>query len=611
MLLIRILAGVIVISFLGLGKLQAQSSVAILETMVQKMPDKPAKVDSLNRLATLLSSKNSSKALAYAREAEKLSEQIHYTKGLAKAFANQGQIYVNIGNEKDDQLPDYEKAAKIYRKAFNFYKALNDKGLISRNEVLSFLEGGVITVYQDLADIYYSEKKDFKQAAAYYRVLSIKFEEYAVYVRDLGLNSAMEELKAEKLKEELLKKDLEKRNLEVKKRKLERDKARQESKLRAAESKQKSILLIASLVSIALILVLAIVLFRDSRKQKNLNNQLTEQRNKLEIKNQDIEKKTREISRNRDEIQDKNDQITESINYAQRIQEAMLPAFNRIQASLPQSFVYYKPRDIVSGDFYWFAEVQPSINSLLAAINDVTTKDSEGSQEELRSQLTAFTADSAQNKLETTKISHPEIIIAAMDCTGHGVPGAFMSMVGHSILNEIVTQKNIIRPDEILAELHQSIRSQLRQKETQNQDGMDACICKINLEEKTLEYAGAHNPLFYVVDNKMHTIKGDRQGVGGLHEGVDRTYTLHTLELKEGMSFYLSSDGYRDQLGGPKDKKFMSKSFKQLLLDISSKTMEEQTQILDEKLKEWMDYPCKYDPVREQTDDILIIGFRV
>ena len=611
MILIRLLVGIILTSFLGSGKLQAQSAIPKLEKFVLQMPAQPAKVDSLNRLTLLLNTKDFDKALRYAQAAEKLAKQIHYTKGLAKAFANQGQIYVNIGNEKDNQLPDYEKAAKIYRKAFSFYRALNDKGKISRNEVLSFLEGGVITVYQDLADIYYSEKQDFKKAAAYYRVLSIKFEEYAVYVRDLGLSSAMEELKEEKLKEELLKKDLEKRNLEVKQRKLERDKARQESKLRAAESKQKSILLIGSLIGIALILALMVVLFRDARKQKSLNNQLTEQRNKLEVKNQDIEKKTREISRNRDEIQDKNDQITESINYAQRIQEAMLPAFGRIQASLPQSFVYYKPRDIVSGDFYWFAEVQPSINSLLAAINDATVKDTKGSKDELRTQLDVFTSEATQNKLETTPLGHPEIIIAAMDCTGHGVPGAFMSMVGNSILNEIVTQKNIIHPHEILAELHQSIRSQLRQKETQNQDGMDACICKINLEEKTLEYAGAHNPLLYIANNEIHTIKGDRYGVGGLHAGEDRQYTSHKIALQEGMSFYLTSDGYPDQLGGPKDKKFMSKKFKELLLEISGESMEKQVQILDEKLKDWMDYPCKYDPVREQTDDILIIGFRI
>lgn len=177
-------------------------------------------------------------------------------------------------------------------------------------------------------------------------------------------------------------------------------------------------------------------------------------------------------------------------------------------------------------------------------------------------------------------------------------------------MNEIVTQKNIIAPKDILAELHHSIRLQLRQKETQNQDGMDACICKINLDEKTLEFAGANNPLFYVVDNEIHTIKGDRFGVGGLHEGVDRTYTQHTIELKKGMTFYLSSDGYRDQLGGPKDKKFMSKNFKQLLLEMSAKPMEEQPKILEERLAKWMDYPCKYDLAREQTDDILIVGFR-
>lgn len=428
MVLLRFLAGIIVLNCLWAGGLQAQSRADDLEAMLPKMPEKPAKVDSMDKLANLLSSTDFKKALKYANGAEKLSEKIHYTKGLAKIFATQGKIYVNIANEKDNQLPDYEKAAKLYRKAFNFYRALNEKGQVSRNEILGFLEGGVITVYQDLADIYYSDKKDYKKAASYYRVLSNKFEEYALYVRETGLNSTIEELKEEKLKEELLKKDLEKRNLEVKQRKLERDKAIQESKLKASESKLKSIYLIASLLGIALVLALAVVSFRDSRKQKNLNNQLTEQRNTLEVKNQDIEKKNREIARHRDEIQDKNVQITESINYAQRIQEAMLPADARIEASLPQSFIYYKPRDIVSGDFYWFAEVQPSINSLLAAINEATSKETEDTQQELRSQLSALqTSESGTSKLGTTVIEHPEIIIAAMDCTGHGVPGAFMS----------------------------------------------------------------------------------------------------------------------------------------------------------------------------------------
>lgn len=586
--------------------LWAQRNVAQLEQLVKQQPPNKSKVDNFNRLAKLLVNKQPKKAIAYADEAIKIAFKVHHVRGLAMAYANQGQAWVNIGNDKDNSLPDYEKASKLYLKAFEFYKGLHEKGIIKRSEILEFLEGGVITVYQDLADIYYSEKNDYKQAAKAYRLLSVKFEEYAMAVRDFGMDKVMKRLKNEELKEQLLKQDLEeqllksellkeeltkkelatqlaqkkakiakdsihkiqlKDSLEISKQKRAREKATQESKLKAAQLKQQKILFFASLGCILLGVALVFVLLRDTRKQKALNNELTQQKNELSSKNQAIEQKNREIAANRDEIQDKNTQITESINYAQRIQAAMLPSIQRIQTALPRSFVYYKPRDIVSGDFYWFAE------------------------------------------LPTVASSSPEFVMAALDCTGHGVPGAFMSMVGNSLLNEIVTQKGISAPNAILTELNRSIRVQLQQKESRNQDGMDGCICKVSPHKKTIEFAGANNPLYYVQDNELHTIKGDRFGVGGHGDEMERNYTLHTLEITQATTFYLSSDGYRDQLGGPKDKKFMSKKFKALLQQITPLAVTEQTALLDKTLNEWMDYPCKYEPVREQTDDILVVGF--
>ena len=252
----------------------------------------------------------------------------------------------------------------------------------------------------------------------------------------------------------------------------------------------------------------------------------------------------------------KNKQITDSINYAKRIQLAILPPKNVLDEYLNDSFILFKPKDIVSGDFYWVGR------------NNGST------------------------------------LFATVDCTGHGVPGAFMSMIGNTLLNQIVHENNITKPSEILKNLHEGVMTALNQgsKEGYSGDGMDIAICNWNIEANTLEYAGAHNPLYHVRNGKITEIKGDRLFIGGpLSKSI---FKNHSVDLEKGDVIYLFSDGYADQRGGPEGKKFYYEPFKQVLLDIQGKSMEEQKTHLDQTISRWMG---NYD----QIDDILIMGVKV
>ncbi|MDX2302433.1 MAG: 7TM diverse intracellular signaling domain-containing protein [Microscillaceae bacterium] len=254
-------------------------------------------------------------------------------------------------------------------------------------------------------------------------------------------------------------------------------------------------------------------------------------------------------------VQYQRDQILASINYAQRIQNAILPLQTTFDALLPHHFIFFKPRDIVSGDFYYIRE------------------------------------------------ANHKIILAAVDCTGHGVPGAFISLIGYLSLNVLTLIMKITSVSEILKEMHRGIRQVLRQKETKTYDGMDMAIVSIDKENKIMEFAGAKNPLIYVQNGELHQIKGNIFGIGGEERGMERNYTTHKVDISEPITCYLFSDGYQDQFGGPKGRKFMTNRFRDLLLEIHSKPMEEQKEILQATLLNWMGD-------EKQTDDILVIGFR-
>lgn len=273
----------------------------------------------------------------------------------------------------------------------------------------------------------------------------------------------------------------------------------------------------------------------------------------------------------KEKIQEKNAEITkinknlnDSITYAQRIQNAILPTLDEIQQHLPNSFIFFRPRDIVSGDFYFFSQ-QGNIS-----------------------------------------------VIAAVDCTGHGIPGAFMSLIGNDLLDDIVNVKNITQPDEILRRLRNGVIKTLKQKETNNQDGMDIAICTIyhatnHSETPYLEYAGAGNPLIYFQDGELIRIKPDKTIIGGFNNYLKgKDFTLYRIPLDKPTTFYIYSDGLQDQFGGPQNRKFTTRRLRELLQEIHQKDIKEQEQILAETITSWQTHSNQV-----QIDDMLLLGVKV
>lgn len=323
---------------------------------------------------------------------------------------------------------------------------------------------------------------------------------------------------------------------------------------------------------------------------RKAHQKLTRQKHNIEEKNAKLFQVNEELEVQRDlletkknEIQHINQDLTESLFYAQHIQEAMLPSLRYIQTYLPASFILFKPRDIVSGDFYWFTKTKSEISH-----QEQTTQPSE------------------------TKAESVKLVLAAVDCTGHGVPGALMSMTGKSLLNEIVEMRGIERSDHILRQLHRGVKKTLKQDETNNRDGMDMALCVIDPQKREVEFAGAKSSLIVVHRGQLKEIRGDKMPIGGewSDEKGDRRYTRHSINLgKEEAVFYMFSDGYHNQFGGSQGKKFMKGRFKQLLLEISSMPMAEQKRILEETMQTWMIKPDhKIEP---QIDDILVMGFKM
>ncbi|MGB0523299.1 MAG: SpoIIE family protein phosphatase [Flammeovirgaceae bacterium] len=256
------------------------------------------------------------------------------------------------------------------------------------------------------------------------------------------------------------------------------------------------------------------------------------------------------------EISKKNHKITDSINYARNIQHALLPRLDLIEEAFSDFFMIYRPKDIVSGDFYWFTRVG--------------------------------------NKT----------VVAAVDCTGHGVPGAFMSLLGEVYISQIVKLQNILDPDLILFHLNEAIQESLNQTDKRNRDGMDAAICLIDRDEDTISYAGARRPLVYVTEGELKIIKGDRLSIGSRLNNEKMHFTKHVLPLKDDTTYYLYSDGYADQFGGENDTKLLEKNLHNILLSVNQLPLSSQKHTLEAFLDDWQGD-------RAQIDDILLMGFKI
>ena len=285
--------------------------------------------------------------------------------------------------------------------------------------------------------------------------------------------------------------------------------------------------------------------------------EITEKNTELEAQKEEIRAQRDLAEEQRDEIAHQKKDIEDSILYAKRIQNAILPPKKLISKSMPENFILFKPRDIVSGDFYWAAEK-----------NNIT-------------------------------------YYAAADCTGHGVPGAFMSMLGISFLNDIIrTSQKELKASEVLDKLKEKVIEALHQtgEAQEAKDGMDISLCKVNTKKEIVEYAGAFNPLYIVRNGEILIYEADRMPIGIYDfEGAGDKFTNHEIKLQKGDALYTFSDGYADQFGGPKDKKFMIGRFKKMLLQIQDLPMEDQRQYLNDTIERWME---NY----EQVDDILVIG---
>ncbi|TAD95906.1 MAG: PAS domain S-box protein [Bacteroidetes bacterium] len=283
------------------------------------------------------------------------------------------------------------------------------------------------------------------------------------------------------------------------------------------------------------------------------NEQLEESSNLLEQANQTLEQK---VLRRTAEISAQKEQIESSIRYAKRIQEAILPTLEEMHEELPNLFVLYLPKDIVSGDFYWFK-----------------------------------------------KRKH-QLFLAAVDCTGHGVPGAMLSMIGESILSYIVGELGIFAPQEILSLMHDLVKRQLKQNQySKVRDGMDLGLCMLDTVKQELQFAGANNPLVYIQNEVLTVIKGDKLPIGGFQLQNERKFTLHSIDISQKTNFYLYTDGYADQFGGAEVKKFMSKNLHNLLLELHFLPADEQKNRLEENIKQW-----KLAGKSKQIDDITLIG---
>jgi ligand-binding sensor domain-containing protein/serine phosphatase RsbU (regulator of sigma subunit) len=270
-----------------------------------------------------------------------------------------------------------------------------------------------------------------------------------------------------------------------------------------------------------------------------------------------VQQRTTELREEKEKVEAAHKDIKDSITYAKRIQTAILPQDRQFAALLPHSFVLFKPKDIVSGDFYWIAQTSE------------------------------------------------HVFFVAADCTGHGVPGGFMTMLGTSLLNEIVNEKNITEPAHILGQLREKIIASLRQTGAsgESKDGMDMVLCRLHRSGKLLTYAGANNSLYLVRGNALKEFKPDKQPIG-FYGDDPRPFTQHDIPLEAGDVIYTFTDGYADQFGGEKGKKFKYKQLEDTLLAIHHEGMQIQKKILEERFEEWK---SSY----EQVDDVLVIGVKV
>lgn len=542
----------------------------------------------------LLNEEKTEEALEYLYKAYELTKLNPYTEG-----KNMSSVLLNNIGMAYNQLGDYEKAMKYIKESWELQKEILEQtkaGTLNYKEaknkevdvkyVINYLQTGIANSEINIGITYKYQGKNELALEYIKRGLntSLKFNKhYQIRKGYMHLSEAYENLgdgvqalayykdfmaykdSIQTVENSQLASQMESR-IQAERAEKEVEQLQLENKIKAQRSRLINWSLMGGLF---VTLAFGSVMFRRYREKQRLyleledkNHEISAQNHEIAAQNDQIVEKSEKLEAAYQDISEKNQHITDSINYAQHIQAAMLPTVATIQKALPESFVFFKPRDIVSGDFYWFSE-----------------KDN-------------------------------KIIFAAIDCTGHGVPGALMAMTGDAHLNQIVNIQGITDADAILNELHRMIRKSLKQEEGENKDGMDLALCVIDKQNKTVEFAGAKNPLVFIQNGEMQSIKGDKFAIGGYQNEEERKFQKHQLQLSEEhpTTFYMFSDGFQDQFGGKNGKKFMPSKLKSLLTDIHQKPFIEQEKYLSTTFQNWMEFEGKN---YEQVDDVLVVGFQV
>ncbi len=482
-------------------------------------------------------------ALSNYSDALRLSKDMGDKRGESDAYLHLGVL--------DNNLKKFEEAFNNFQLAIKIDEEMNNKE-------------GLATTCVELAGMYTNQGKPSEAIAACNRALPLALETddkqtqrnaykclALAYARQKNFDKAYSyTVLSSELNDTLVNADNNKQMAQMNAL-YQSEKKDKEIQLGAAEIKKQTAeaekqssrrrlffigLILAAIIAV-LVLAFALFLLKSGRQRLKAHRIISLQKSFLEEKNKDI---------------------TDSINYAKRIQEAILPANTLRKKLFPESFILFQPKDIVSGDFYWFSE------------------------------------------------KNGKKLIAAVDCTGHGVPGAFMSMIGNAFLNEIVNERAITRPSEILDQLREMVITSLKQGDGTNKDGMDISLISVDTHNRKVEFAGANNPLWKCTVAggvaKMTEFKADKQPVG-LYTGETNKFSSQTFELGEGDMLYLFTDGFADQFGGEKGKKFKYKPLQEKLLSISGIPMEGQHEELLRTFTAWKGN-------LEQVDDMLVIGIR-
>jgi serine phosphatase RsbU (regulator of sigma subunit)/Tfp pilus assembly protein PilF len=578
-------------------------SAGDLETMIDNYLAKGKEIDAARCYIKLAyhywEKENITKAANAFTEALKINEQSGNMNAIRNIHSNLGLLYLSASNYKSS-ISHFQKSIQAHAKAakkvdmisdmINLGQAYSGAGDYTRaaNTYLEALQIAkemehiklMKTCYGLLAEVYEKMGQTEKSFNYYdkYATIQKHLQQQEIDKMENITNLAREETHMKDLALRKTEKTL--REIEIIRKQqqmeielLNKEKQLQKMVIREKEARQKAmktrlqneIIIRNSVIGLVffLLIIVGLLIFGFRQKQKD-NRKLASQNN--------------EILTQRDEIDTKNKKITQSITYAKRIQTALIPEMDFLNGYFSDHFIFFRPRDIVSGDFYWYAFLDENDN----VVRNLHHQKTRGN----------------------LSFDRYNLLIAAVDCTGHGVPGAFMSMIGINQLNEIISH-GITRPDMVLKELHARVRTSLKQEETENRDGMEISICKIMKKKGIMEFAGASSPLVYFENGDYTMLKGDIFPVGGyLLPGQKITFNLKTVTLSPSGTYYLFSDGFRDQLGGNDGSKYMIRKFKGLLQQVHTKPMHEQQQDLENELNQWKgDYP--------QVDDILIMGFKM